>query len=191
MLSAAARHSRISSSSFGPIGIYQIHLPTRQTCHILLPRYQLCRILLLTTTLKLARQTSQLLILNRKVGLFLDIRRLERVAQSKHQKPFSRCADLRGSQAMSASSATDSDDIRSRGQQPMLASQRAKQSQRPTESNRTGKIDRGFFPLGYKEAVSQWVRLSTTASKCVTDEISGRMCRPLLRSIKSCLSYPI
>lgn len=42
----------------------------------------------------------------------------------------------------------------------MLASQRAKQGQHPTEASRTGKIDRGYFPLGYKEAASQWVGLS-------------------------------
>ena len=38
----------------------------------------------------------------------------------------------------------------------MLASQRTKQGQHPTEANRTGKVDRGYFPLGYKEALSQW-----------------------------------
>lgn len=62
---------------------------------------------------------------------------------------------------MAAATANGSnDDIRTRTQQPMLASQRAKQNQTPTEANRTGKFA-GFFPLGYKEAVSQWVRQDT------------------------------
>lgn len=52
-----------------------------------------------------------------------------------------------------------SDESRSRGQQPMLASQRAKdQTSAPSEANRTGKFG-GYFPLGYREAVSQWVRI--------------------------------
>lgn len=46
----------------------------------------------------------------------------------------------------------------------MLASQRAKQNQHPTQANRTGNTDRGYFPLGYKEAVSQWVCLSNFAT---------------------------
>ena len=57
---------------------------------------------------------------------------------------------------MAATAASDSDDdFRTRGQQPVLASQRAKQNT-PTEANRTGRIG-GYFPLGYKDAISQWV----------------------------------
>ena len=37
----------------------------------------------------------------------------------------------------------------------MLASQRDKQSNTPTEANRTGRFT-GYFPLGYKEGFSQW-----------------------------------
>lgn len=37
----------------------------------------------------------------------------------------------------------------------MLASKRAKQSNTPTEANRTGRMG-GFFTLGYKEGFSQW-----------------------------------
>ena len=48
------------------------------------------------------------------------------------------------------------DELQSRSQQSPLASQRAKQSKAPTEANRTGKFG-GYFPLGYKEAYSQWV----------------------------------
>ena len=59
---------------------------------------------------------------------------------------------------MSTATANDSDDdFRTRGQQPVLASQRAKQNNTPTEANRTGKVG-GYFPLGYKDAISQWVR---------------------------------
>lgn len=47
------------------------------------------------------------------------------------------------------------DELRSRSQRSPLASQRAKQSNTPTEANRTGKFG-GYFPLGYKEAYSQW-----------------------------------
>ena len=58
---------------------------------------------------------------------------------------------------MATATADGSDDnIRSRGQQPMLASQREKANNTPTEANRTGKFG-GFFTLGYKDAVSQWV----------------------------------
>lgn len=50
------------------------------------------------------------------------------------------------------------DDFRSRGQQPMLASQRQNAGNNtPTEANRTGKVG-GYFTLGYKEAIGQWVR---------------------------------
>jgi cardiolipin-specific phospholipase len=56
-----------------------------------------------------------------------------------------------------ASAASGSDDVRSRSQQPMLASQRAKkQTETPTKDNGTGRFSQ-FFPLGYKEGFSQWV----------------------------------
>ena len=48
-------------------------------------------------------------------------------------------------------------EVRNRGQQPMLASQRAKDT--PSEATRTaGKT--GYFPLGYKEGFNQWVCIS-------------------------------
>ena len=55
--------------------------------------------------------------------------------------------------------ATD-DDVRNRTQQSPLASQRAKQSDHPTEANRTGRMS-NFFPLGWKDGFNQWVRLRT------------------------------
>ena len=48
------------------------------------------------------------------------------------------------------------DDFTTRNQQGMLASQRAKAENVPTEANRTGRFT-GYFPLGYKEGFSQWV----------------------------------
>ena len=59
---------------------------------------------------------------------------------------------------MSAATANDSDDdFRARGQQPILASQRAKENTTPSEANRTGRMG-GMFTLGYKDGFSQWVR---------------------------------
>ena len=52
--------------------------------------------------------------------------------------------------------AGEDDELRSKPQQSPLASQRAKQNNTPTEANRAGKSG-GYFPLGYKEAYSQWV----------------------------------
>jgi cardiolipin-specific phospholipase len=46
-----------------------------------------------------------------------------------------------------------SSDTESGGQRPMLASQRKDTS---SDSNKTGKP--AYFPLGYKEGFSQWVR---------------------------------
>ena len=57
--------------------------------------------------------------------------------------------------AATANSGGD-DELRSRSQQSPLASQRAKNAKTPTEANRTGRFG-GYFPLGYKEAYSQWV----------------------------------
>ena len=51
----------------------------------------------------------------------------------------------------------DDDELRSRPQQSMLASQRAKQTSKSTETKKAGKFG-GYFPLGYKEAYTQWVR---------------------------------
>ncbi|KAH8884774.1 alpha/beta-hydrolase [Thozetella sp. PMI_491] len=60
------------------------------------------------------------------------------------------------------SSTTVSEPSTSHPQQPMLASQRAKQQQSPAQtqtseaqSRRTGRMS-GYFPLGYKDAVHQW-----------------------------------
>ena len=69
--------------------------------------------------------------------------------------------------ATAATANGSNDDVSKRTQQPMLASQRAKQSQTPTEANRTGKISGGFFPLGYKDAVSQWVRHTSCSTACL------------------------
>ncbi|KAL8952830.1 MAG: hypothetical protein Q9222_001265 [Ikaeria aurantiellina] len=49
----------------------------------------------------------------------------------------------------------DNDDVQTRSQQSPLASQRAKQSNTPTEDNRRGRFG-GFFTLGYKEGFNQW-----------------------------------
>lgn len=54
-----------------------------------------------------------------------------------------------------ATSAGSEDDVRSRGQQPMLASQRAKQA-RDKSADSAGQPKPALFPLGYKDAVSQW-----------------------------------
>ena len=62
---------------------------------------------------------------------------------------------------MATATANDSDDeYRARGQQAMLASQRAKENKTPTEANRTGRMG-GMFTLGYKDGFSQWVRAIT------------------------------
>ena len=61
------------------------------------------------------------------------------------------------SSIMATTASGDNDDLRISKQQPILASQRAKQSNTPTEANRTAKFG-GYFPLGYKEGFSQWVR---------------------------------
>ena len=58
---------------------------------------------------------------------------------------------------MSATAANNSDDgFRSKTQRSPLASRRAKQSETPSEANRTGRIG-AYFTLGYKEGFSQWV----------------------------------
>ena len=58
--------------------------------------------------------------------------------------------------AMSTATANgNDDDFSTRNQQGMLASQRAKAENVPTEANRTGRFT-GYFPLGYKEGFSQW-----------------------------------
>lgn len=57
-----------------------------------------------------------------------------------------------------AGPSVSSEDVRSRSQQPILASQRTKAEAHstPTEANRQARFA-AFFPLGYKAAVSQWV----------------------------------
>lgn len=52
------------------------------------------------------------------------------------------------------------DDLETRSQRSPLASRRPKQSNTPTEDNRKGKFG-GYFPLGYKEGFTQWVRVHT------------------------------
>ena len=93
---------------------------------------------------------------------------------------------------MSTATANDSDDdFRSRGQQPVLASQRAKQNNTPTEANRTGKVG-GYFPLGYKDAISQWVSNEPSAlSACQADSsFSGQTFQPPQPNTRSYLIYP-
>ncbi|MCJ1351732.1 MAG: hypothetical protein MMC33_001716 [Icmadophila ericetorum] len=55
---------------------------------------------------------------------------------------------------MAATASSGGDDVRSRGQQSPLASQR-KDSNTSTEAKSKGRFSQ-FFPLGYKEAASQW-----------------------------------
>lgn len=58
---------------------------------------------------------------------------------------------------MTNSGTNDKDDrSQLRGQQSLLASQRAKQNSHPSVENRTGRMG-GYFTLGYKEGFSQWV----------------------------------
>ena len=57
--------------------------------------------------------------------------------------------------SMAATASSNDDDIRTRGQQSPLASQR-KNSNAQSETKSKGRFS-GFFPLGYKEAYSQWV----------------------------------
>ena len=77
---------------------------------------------------------------------------------------------------MATATANDSDDdFQTRGQKPMLASQRAKQNGAPSEANRTGRVG-GYFTLGYKEGFSQWVRHNTGFGHLHADLFySGRM----------------
>lgn len=56
----------------------------------------------------------------------------------------------------SSTMSTDST-VTARTQQPMLASQRAKQQAQGDEKPRTPRIFSGVFPLGYKDAAYQWV----------------------------------
>ena len=80
--------------------------------------------------------------------------------------------------AASATSGSE-DDQRSRGQQSVLISQRAKKGNTPTESNRTGRFG-GYFPLGYKEGFSQWVcallllRLRAGETNATSGQVSRR-----------------
>lgn len=72
----------------------------------------------------------------------------------------------RPSATMSAATADSGDDeVRSRNQQPMLASQRHKAgNDTPTEENRTGRFG-NYFTLGYKEGFSQWVCMTIPQQK--------------------------
>lgn len=65
---------------------------------------------------------------------------------------------------MAAATANGSDDdYRTKTQQPMLASQRAKQNTAAVKEEQK-RIRAGFFPLGYKEGFSQWVCISNSRS---------------------------
>ena len=59
------------------------------------------------------------------------------------------------SSGMASTASGSTEEQRSRQQQPMLASQRAKLEQAPRDT-RSGRIS-AYFPLGYKEGFSQWV----------------------------------
>lgn len=48
------------------------------------------------------------------------------------------------------------DDVRNRGQQPMLASQRAEAAATSTSNGAKAGRFAGYFPLGYKDAFNQW-----------------------------------
>ena len=106
----------------------------------------------------------------------------------------------RNTATMSTATANgNDDDLRSRGQQSPLASQRAKQSSAPTEANRTGRFT-GYFPLGYKEGFSQWVHtgffgeagkvLTSLVGKCTIRQ--SRTCCHVLHTISQTTahSYP-
>lgn len=72
--------------------------------------------------------------------------------------PRSRSLSRRSS-TMAGTSARDNDDLSySRPQQSPLASQRGEQNTGPNGSNQSQAAKGGgFFPLGFKEAFSQWV----------------------------------
>lgn len=55
---------------------------------------------------------------------------------------------------MATTTSGEDDDYKSKSQQSPLASQRAKES---GQAKRAGRFT-GYFPLGYKEGFSQWVR---------------------------------
>jgi hypothetical protein len=55
---------------------------------------------------------------------------------------------------MATTTSGEDDDYKSKSQQSPLASQRAKET---GQAKRTGRFT-GYFPLGYKEGFSQWVR---------------------------------
>lgn len=55
---------------------------------------------------------------------------------------------------MATTTSGEDDDYKSKSQRSPLASQRAKES---GQAKRTGRFT-GYFPLGYKEGFSQWVR---------------------------------
>ncbi len=92
---------------------------------------------------------------------------------------------------MAAATANGSDDDYStKTQQPMLASQRAKQNAAAQKEARTGPRG-GYFPLGYKEGFSQWVcpLESPNVLRVAESLLSGQTYRPLSPSTKSCPSF--
>jgi hypothetical protein len=101
-------------------------------------------------------------------------------------------AQLRLPYSTMSSGSGSTEDVRSRGQQPVLASQRAKEQSRndPNQGNRGGF---SYFPLGYKEGFSQWVgnpqgRLK--AAGALLNVRSGPISLRLRLNIMSCLMSP-
>lgn len=62
--------------------------------------------------------------------------------------------------------ASNDEEYRSRGQQSPLASQRQQQAGSVPPQAPNGRGFNGYFPLGYKEGFSQWVRLLPSTIIC-------------------------
>ena len=101
--------------------------------------------------------------------------RFKEKTPSRHNQrsPAKARTSFRSSSAMAATASGSGDDLQSTqstGQQSPLASQRAKQTDAPSEANRTGRFGR-YFTLGYKEGFYQWVSLKQL-EKCLKTEIN-------------------
>lgn len=99
---------------------------------------------------------------------------------------------------MATSSTSDpSRDFNAKTQQSPLARERAKaEANNPTQATRANRFSQ-YFPLGYKDGFSQWVRVhqGSFAAQCssVLTPVrldSGQMFRPQRRSTPSCPSCP-
>ena len=132
--------------------IFSIYLPSRQTSRAPLVH---------TTLLNRARYSSLFAPLLSAVSLrdllaLFPINKGLRISARKSTS-INSSASRRYLSAMATAASGSDDDYRSKAQQSPLASQRAKQANQPTESNRTGRFGGGYFPLGYKEGFNQWV----------------------------------